>query len=345
MIEIAGRPIGHAHPCLTIAEIGSNHNGDFEQAKRLIGLAAESKADAVKFQSFSAEGLVNRRVFDEQRSPRPNPVFEVLQRLALPLDWHAPLKEEAERRGLIFISTPFDQERLDLLLELDVAAIKLASGDLTHYPLLARAARSGKPILLSTGMATAEEIGGAVSCLRDAGGRQLVLLHCVSQYPSRTGELNLNVLRDHFGVDGLDCPLGLSDHSPGHEAVLAARALGACVIEKHFTPSRDLPTPDAPFAMEPDEFRRMVEALRRVESALGTGEKKPTPGELEELKLARRSVCAAQDIGRGDTLTESMVKFRRPATGISPGDAGQILGRRAACDISEDEILRVEWFE
>jgi N,N'-diacetyllegionaminate synthase len=352
-VEIAGKKLGAEQPCLIIAEIGSNHGGDFDQARRLIRLAAEAGVDAVKFQSFSAEGLVVRHLYDEVGERRENPAYPVLKRLALPLDWHGPLKEEAERSGLIFLSTPFDDERLELLVELDVAALKIASGDLTHLEFIAKAAGSGKPIVLSTGMGRPEEIRRAVDCVYATGNEQLVLLHCVSQYPSRVEELNLRALSNCLGLD--DFPdgvrpaprplLGLSDHSPGHEAALVARALGACVFEKHLTHDRKVDTPDAPFALEPQEFSELVRALRRIEAVLGSGEKLPSAAEREESKLARRSICAARAIARGEALSRDAVKLRRPGIGLEPAALNRLLGRKAKRDIVEDEILRTDWFE
>ncbi|MGH0033716.1 MAG: N-acetylneuraminate synthase family protein [Myxococcota bacterium] len=326
-VRIGDRPIGHERPTYLIAEVGSNHDGSLDRALELVRAAAEAGADAVKFQSFTADGITRTR----------EPAFPILERLAVPDPWHAPLFEEARARGIDFLSTPFDEGRADLLARIGVPAFKIASGDLTHHALLAHVASLGRPVLLSTGLADQREIERAVAVLEDAGCRQLVLLHCVAAYPPCWEDLNLRAVRT------LDrefaWPVGLSDHSPGHDAVVAALALGACVVEKHVTYDRQATGPDHAYALTFDEFASMVAAVRHTEQALGDGRLAPADCEKDGRRLGRRSVHAACDLAAGVELRPSMWKIVRPAEGVAADEAPELVGRRLRRPVGSDEPI------
>jgi sialic acid synthase SpsE len=344
-IRLGDRALGAGAPCLVIAEIGSNHDGSLDRALALIDAAAASGADAVKFQSFRAETLLARRWPAADGSWRTAEAYPVLERLEVPTEWHASLRARAQAHGVLFLSTPFDDARASLLAALGVPAFKVASGDLTHLPLLRRLGSFGRPILLSTGLATDDEIATALDAVAEgAGGRgrrpPVVLLHCVSLYPLRPGDANLHALpalAERFG-----CPIGWSDHSPGHTLALGAVALGACVVEKHFTDDRSRPGPDHAFAMEPAEWRVMVDAIRELEAALGDGRKQPRPAEEEERVWARRAVYAARALPAGAAIGPDDVKVVRPALGLPPAALTDLLGRRLCRALDADEPVRAE---
>lgn len=334
-VKIGDRKIGPGHPTYVIAEIGSNHDGRIERAFALIETAAASGADAVKFQSFTAEGMVAGRVLATGGGMVENPVYPFVDHLSVPVAWHRELKACAIGAGVDFLSTPFDLKRLELLCDLDVPALKIASGDLTFAPLLRAAARSGRPVILSTGMAELAEIDRAVELLRKEGNEQLVILHCVTSYPTKLEDMDVrsvSTLAKRYGV-----PVGLSDHSSGYAAPLAAVALGASVVERHFTFSRAFPGPDHPFAMEPHEFRQMMEEIRGVEKVLGSGRKKLVGEEKRERMVGRRSTCAAKALKKGTVLKEAHFKYVRPGGGIDPFDAAKLIGKRLVRAVAEDQ--------
>lgn len=342
-ITLGEREIGDGAACLVIAEIGSNHDGDLDRARALIDAAAAAGADAVKFQSFRATHLLARRWPTGDGGWRAAEAFPVLERLEVPAEWHAPLRDRARARGVLFLSTPFDEGRAALLAGLGVPAFKVASGDLTHLPLLRALGGYGRPILLSTGLAESEEIEAAMAAIAEGAGTPermpaVALLHCVSLYPLKPGDANLRALealRLRFR-----CPVGWSDHSPGHTLALGARALGASVIEKHFTDDHDRRGPDHGFAMEPAEFRAMVDAIRMLESALGDGTKQPRPDETPERQWARRGVWAARSLPAGSVLEAADLKIVRPAFGLPPDALLQLVGRRLRRALAVDEPVR-----
>jgi N-acetylneuraminate synthase/N,N'-diacetyllegionaminate synthase len=344
-ITLGDRPLGDGAPCVVIAEIGSNHDGSLERALALVDAAAAAGADAVKFQSFRAATLVAPRRRVPGGGWRPVEGYPTLERLEVPAEWHAPLRDRARDQGVLFLSTPFDEERAALLAALGVPAFKLASGDLTHVPLLRRVGGYGRPVLLSTGLATGDEIAAALDALAAGAGTTarrppVVLLHCVSLYPLRPGDANLRALPALAARFG--CPVGWSDHSPGHTLAVGAVALGACVIEKHFTDDRRRSGPDHPFAMEPGEFRAMVDAIRTLESALGDGDKRPRRDEEPERLWARRSLHAAHALAPGATLAARDLKIVRPADGLPPDALGLVVGRRLRRALEPDEPLQAE---
>jgi len=270
-----------------IAEVGSNYNGSLETAREYIRAAKAGGADAVKFQTIRKDRLVSPRIWSEGGIV-DNPVWSLFASQELPDDWHFSLKETADREGIEFLSTPFYLEAVDLLERVGVRRFKIASGDLTFLPLLEAVGRTGRPVLLSTGASTLEEIRSSLEALRRSGAGDITLLHCVSNYPPRWDEMNLRAiatLREAFGV-----PVGISDHSPGSLVPIASVALGASVIEKHVTFDRSLPGPDHPFAMTIEEFAEMVRQIRFLEEALGTGEKAPVEAEQAKRQRMRRGI-------------------------------------------------------
>jgi N-acetylneuraminate synthase/N,N'-diacetyllegionaminate synthase len=323
-IRIGGREVGDDAPTYIIAEIGSNHDGSVDEAVRLIEAAANAGADCVKFQSFKAETLV---------APT-HPGFATLQKLSLPKAWYPKLKQAADRAVVHFTSTPFDLEALADLVKLGVPAIKIASGDLTYTDLLKASAASGIPVLLSTGAAYLGEVDDALRTLRDAGGKHIALLHCESVYPATFEGLNLRAIETlrMFGV-----PVGLSDHTPGSAADIAAVALGARLIEKHVTFSRDQKGPDHSYALTFEEFGWMVQGIRAVESALGTGDKVPVEPEVGERQWARRGVYAARALKPGDVVKETDLICLRPVNGVPATRRAEVVGRtvRRAVGASE----------
>lgn len=341
-LTIFGRAIGPGRPAFLIAEAGVNHNGRFDLAQQLVGAAADAGADAVKFQTFNAERLAVRAAPALPHQGAGESQYELLTRLALSAEDHRRLIVECGRRRIGFLSSVFDEESADVLEALGVEAFKIPSGELINLPLLAHVAAKGKPMLVSTGMATLEEVRAAVETIRAAGHPPLVLLQCVSRYPTPPAEANLRAMRtlaDAFGV-----PVGYSDHTPGIEVALAAAALGACVIEKHLTLDRALPGPDHHASLEPDEWAALARGVRTVESALGHGRKSPSAGEADTAAAARKSLVAAQPIPAGSVVTAEQIAAKRPGTGLSPALRGQVVGRRAKQAIPADTVLAWEMF-
>jgi N,N'-diacetyllegionaminate synthase len=340
-VEVAGRVVGPGAPTFVVAEAGVNHNGQLDLAERLVDAAADARVDAVKFQTFDAGALVSRHApkaaYQREATGDAEGQREMLAHLELSPAWHETLMARAGRRGLLFFSSPFDHGSADLLEQLGVPCFKLPSGEITNLPLLRHVARKGRPLILSTGMATLEEVEEAVGVIREAGNPPLVLLHCVSAYPAAAEEMNLramDTLRERFG-----CPVGLSDHSLGVEVALAAVARGAAVIEKHLTLDKSLPGPDHRASLDPTEFALLVRGIRTVENALGDGEKRPVPSEADTRAAARKSLVAARPIQAGERLTADMVAFKRPGTGISPAHLDRILGRKVIRDLAADELI------
>lgn len=345
-IEIAGRKIGPGWPCFIIAEAGVNHNGSLELAKQLIDAAREAGADAVKFQTFHAEKVISpsaaKAAYQVETTGGAETQLEMVKRLELPPQVFRELHAYCGQRGILFLSTPFDEESADLLEELGMPAFKVASGEITNWPFLEHIASKGKPMIVSTGMSEMDEVKSAVEVMRRAGARQLVLLHCVSCYPAAAARANLRAMQtmaQHFEV-----PVGYSDHTLGIEVAMAAAALGACVLEKHLTLDRNLPGPDHRASLPPGEFSALVRAIRLVESALGDGRKRRMPEEEDTARVARRSLVAACALPAGTVLAEEHVAILRPGTGVPPAQRGQLFGRRALHDIAPGTVLTREMF-
>jgi len=325
-----------------IAEAGVNHNGNLEIAKRLVDVAVEAGADAIKFQTFVPEELVTREAgraaYQEINMPgREETQLEMIRRLVLGYEQFYELKAYCDGAGIIFLSTPFDYHSADLLDALGVPIFKIASGELVNHPFLRYVAAKKKPLLLSTGMATLGEVEEALEVIEQAGGKEVTLLHCTTNYPAAYEEVNLRAmltLQQAFNL-----PVGYSDHTQGIEVAVAAVALGACVIEKHFTLDRSMEGPDHKTSLEPAELAAMVRAIRNVEKAMGDGRKRPTNSEKEIMKVVRRSLVASRDIKAGEIITEDMLKIKRPGTGIPPKMWDVVIGRRARVDIPADTVL------
>lgn len=339
--------MGPGEPCFLIAEAGVNHNGSLARALEMVEAAARAGADAVKFQSFNSERLAAPGAplaeYQEAAIGGGQSQLEMLKALELDPDQHRALKARCQKLGILFLSTPFDEACADFLDELGVPAFKVGSGELTNLPLLEHLAAKKKPLILSTGMSRMSQVEAAVGALRGRGLEDLVLLHCVSQYPAPAGEANLlamEAMRQRFGV-----PVGFSDHTLGVEIGLAAVALGASVLEKHFTLDRGLPGPDHQASLMPEELGRLCRGARRVQSALGSGRKEPSPVEAETALAARRSLVAARDIGQGEVISAEAISILRPGTGIGPDELPKVLGRKAARAIAEGEVLKWEMIQ
>jgi sialic acid synthase SpsE len=338
--RVGTRWVGDGAPCFVIAEAGANHNRDLGMARELIAVAAEAGADAVKFQTYSAETLYSKKTprFSYLEGVSDKSTWDLIKSIELPRDWQPLLAEEARTRGIAFMSTPFDHQAVDELDALGVPAFKIASFEIVDLPLVRHAAATGKPMVISTGLADLEDIQDAVAACVAAGNRQVALLQCASLYPAPPARVNLRAMatmRQAFGV-----PTGLSDHTLGIHVPVAAAALGAAVIEKHYTLSRALPGPDHPFAIEPAELQAMVRQIHEVEAALGDGRKgAPHPDEVEMHQKARRSVIAARPIPRGTPIEPDMLTIKRPGFGIKPKHLPLVVGRTARVDIDEDTVL------
>ncbi len=347
MLLLAGRQLGVGLPCFVIAEAGVNHNGDVELAHQLIDAAANSGVDAVKFQTFDPEKLAApsaaRAEYQVENMGETGSQLDMLRQLVLPPTAYQELVQHAEDQGLIFLSTPFDQSSADFLYDLGVPAFKVSSGDVTNHPFLEHLAGSGLPILLSTGMSTLEEVASAVDAIRACGSSPLALFHCVSNYPASPADCNLRAMetmRAAFGV-----PVGWSDHTDGIDISIAAVALGANLLEKHFTLDRGLPGPDHKASLEPGQLRDMVNAIRRIESALGDGVKRPVESEIPIAVIGRRSLYWRTSLPDGAVVTADDLMALRPATGISPAEQEGLIGRRLARAVTAGEMVKREDFE
>ena len=323
-----------------IAEAGVNHNGDIKLAKKLINVAKDAGADAVKFQTFKAKDVVTQNAEKaeyQKETTGEGSQYEMIKKLELTEEDFMELADYAKEKDILFLSSPFDKKSVDLLDEITVPAYKIASGEITNFPLLKHIAKKGKPIILSTGMATLGEVEEALNVIRSEGVEDVILLHCVSNYPARIEDVNLRAmetLKQAFKI-----PVGFSDHTVGITASIAAVALGACVIEKHFTLDRKLLGPDHKASLEPNELKEMVKTIRDLEKALGDGIKRPTKDEVEIKRVARRSIVAKEDMSKGIIITEDMLDVKRPGTGIPPKYMEMIVGRKAKENIKKDEII------
>jgi N,N'-diacetyllegionaminate synthase len=347
VISIGGRGVGAGQPCFIIGEAGVNHNGSLKAARELVDVAAKAGVDAVKFQTFKPEKVCSpsapKAVYQLQTTGGGESQLEMGKRLELPFEAFRELQAYSNSKGLLFLSTPFDDESADFLEQLSVPAFKIPSGEITNLPFVQHVARKGLPLIVSTGMSTLDEVLAAVETIRAAGNQQFVLLQCVSNYPVKPSSVNLRAM--HTLAKAFGVPVGYSDHTIGTEIASAAVALGACVIEKHFTISRDLPGPDHRASLEPEELAAMVHNIRNVEMALGDGEKRPALEEANTAAVARRSLVAARSIPAGTMLTEELIGILRPGTGIPPGMRSRLLGRRVRCDIESGTLLSLDMID
>jgi N,N'-diacetyllegionaminate synthase len=324
-----------------IAEAGVNHNGSLDLALRLVDAAKASGADAVKFQTFRADLLATHSApkapYQERTTANGESQFGMLQRLELDAAAHQHLIDRCRQIGIQFLSSPFDTQSADLLATMDVPLFKVPSGEITNLPFLRHLARKGRPLILSTGMSTLGEVEEAVNVLQAAGASQLTLLHCVTEYPAPYSEVNLRAMLTLKCAFGL--PVGYSDHTPGIDIAIAAAALGAEVIEKHFTLDRSLPGPDHAASLEPVELQQMVAAIRHVEAALGTGIKTPAPCELPNVSVARKSVVAARSLPAGHQLSTGDLDIKRPGNGLAPKLIPVLIGRTLRAGLVKDEVI------
>lgn len=343
-IDIAGRAIGPGHPCFVIAEVGVNHNGDLEIARDLVRAAKECGADCVKFQTFRAEAIATRRApkatYQLETTDTSESQFEMLKKLELTPSDHEEVIDLCRRFDLTFLSTPYGLADAVLLDRLGVAAFKVASGQIVELDFLEALASMGKPILLSTGMATFEEVARAVTAIRARGNSRMILLQCTTSYPAPPAGANLRAMRTM--ATAFDVHVGYSDHTPGIAVAIAAVALGALVIEKHLTLDRDMAGPDHRSSVTPTEFAALVRAIREVESALGDGVKRPNECERENIPGMRRSIVAESDIPAGTRIERHMLTYKRPGTGIPPSRLAEVVGRVAVADIVRDTLLSFE---
>ena len=328
---------------MVIAEAGVNHNGDLGQAKKLIEVAAKSGADFVKFQTFNADRLVTKKVrkarYQMQNSQYSESQFEMLKSLELSETMHSELIEESRVQGIGFISTAFDIESANMLLSLGQDIFKIPSGEITNLPYLRHIGSFSKRVILSTGMSNLQEVKDALELLEAAGTSksQVTVLHCTSAYPAPVIDVNLLAMRTM--KEALNVEVGYSDHTLGIEVSIAAVALGASVIEKHFTLDRNLPGPDHKASLEPDELNSLVNQIRNIEKVLGDGVKRPMPSELENIDLIRKSIVAKCSIRQGEIFSESNLSVKRPGTGISPMDWDRLFGSKASRNFDVDELI------
>lgn len=343
-IRIASRNIGPSHPVFIIAEAGVNHNGDLEVAKTLVREARRCGADCVKFQTFKAERVVTRASPKAEYQLRTtNPAesqIAMLQKLELDQKGYAALIDVCEQEQIIFLSTPYGREDVDFLSDLGVPAFKVASGQVVEPAFLRHVAQKKRPVILSTGMATLVEVEEAVRVIRNAGNDQVIVLQCTTNYPSRPQDANVRAMKTMESA--LCVHVGYSDHTQTETACIAAVALGARVIEKHFTLDKDMQGPDHSSSADPAEFRQLVKVIRETEAVLGSGIKEPVEVEKRNMVGMRRSLVSSVDIPSGAVITEEMLTCKRPGTGIAPNRLHEIIGRIAATDIPQDSLIAVE---
>lgn len=325
---------------LIIAEAGVNHNGSLEIAKQLVDKAKECGADIVKFQTAKLDSLVSKSAqmadYQKKNIGVEESQKEMLSKLLLSFEDFIELADYCMQMGITFLSTPFDIESIHFLNDLQ-DIWKIPSGEITNYPYLVEIAKTGKRVILSTGMAEMEEIGAAIKVLEENGTRDITILHCTTEYPAPIEDVNLRVmdtLRNAFGY-----PVGYSDHTQGIEVDFAAVAMGATVIEKHFTLDRSLPGPDHKASLEPSELKAMVEGIRKIEMAIGSCEKRPSKHEIKNRDVARKSIVTKRKIKAGELFTEDNLTTKRPGSGVNPMMWNQVLGTVAARDFEEDELI------
>jgi N-acetylneuraminate synthase len=349
-----------------IAEAGVNHNGSLQTAKKLLDVAVDAGADAVKFQTFNAEKVVTttaaKAKYQIENTGTDESQLEMLKKLELPLSAHEELFSYCKEKGIVFISTPFDEESADMLDELGISIFKIPSGEITDKPLIQHIASKRKPIILSTGMSYLGEVEKAIGWIKEVNESMskwenektlihssthplihpLTLLHCVSNYPAAVEDTNLLAMKTMERAFGL--PVGYSDHTLGIEISIASVAMGAKVIEKHFTLDRDMEGPDHKTSLEPDELKAMVKAIRNIEKALGDGTKRPMESEADMRNIARKSIVSARDIKAGETITVNDILVKRPGVGIAPELIEQVINKIAKINIKKDSLLKWDYF-
>lgn len=346
-IRIENKIINQKSPSFFIAEAGVNHNGDLDTAKKLVDAAVEAGADAVKFQTFSTDRLIIKNTekakYQVNNTGNNDTQYDMLKKLELSFEEHKIIKDYCYEKGIIFMSTPYDEESVEMLDDLGVAAYKVASTDSTNLPFLRFLSKKDKPVILSTGMAYLSEIAQAVEVFKGNDFRDLIILHCVSNYPIKIGKTNLsviNTLRNNFGTI-----VGYSDHSEGIGAAPFSVPFGAKVIEKHFTLDKNMSGPDHKASLNPDELKETVERIRQIEKAVGNGIKAPIIEEKDSRTKLRKSLVSKKEISKGTIITEDLLVSKRPGTGISPLYIDDIIGKKVLSDIKENTILNLDMLE
>lgn len=326
-----------------IAEAGVNHNGDIQLAKKMITIAKESGVNAIKFQTYQAEKLVtaqsDKAAYQQKATGEAESQLEMLKKIQLSRREFIELKNFCNLKGIEFLSTPFDLESIDFLNYINMKTWKIPSGEITNLPYLIKIAKTNLPVIVSTGMATLDEVAETIQVLKKYGSQEISLLHCTTEYPTPVEDVNLNAMltmKNKFNL-----PIGYSDHTMGTEIAIAAVAVGAEIIEKHFTLDRMMKGPDHQASLEPDELKAMVRSIRNVEKAMGDGIKKPAQSEIKNIQVARKSVVAARNIKQGELFTENNLTVKRPGNGITPMKWFEILGQKAGRDFEEDELIEI----
>ena len=326
-----------------IAEIGVNHNGSIELAKKMIDAAKQCGADYVKFQTAVPEKLISKRApkadYQKKTTDSEESQLDMIKKITLPLEAFADLKEYCEKCGIKFMSTPFDEDSINYLDSIGMPVWKVPSGEVTNLPYLIQIAKTGKPVIMSTGMCTMDDITAALDVLRENGTKQITVLHCTTEYPAPIDEVNLHAMETM--KDELQVDVGYSDHTEGIEVAIAATALGATVIEKHFTLDRNMEGPDQKASTEPDEFSRMIRSIRNIDRALGSYDKIVSESEMRNITAARKSIVAAKAIRAGEVFTEDNLTTKRPGDGISPMKWFDVIGQKAKRDFAEDEKVEI----
>lgn len=324
-----------------IAEAGVNHNGSFEIAKKLIDAAVEAKVDAIKFQTFKTEKIIGKFAkkaeYQCENTGVDESQYDMVKKLELSFDEFRKLKEYCDKKNIVFISTPDDEDSLELLVELNVPFIKIGSTEVTNIPYLRKLAKKGLPLVLSTGMSDLGEVENAVNIIHSEGNKKLILLHATTDYPTKEEDVNLKAMVTM--KEAFKTKVGYSDHTLGNEAAVAAVALGAEIIEKHFTLDKNMEGPDHKASLDVEELKEFVKAIRKAEKLLGDGIKKPTEREKETLKNVRRSIVAAKDLKAGTVLEETLVEYKRPGIGLKPEFIELIIGKKLKRDIQQDELI------
>ena len=330
---------------LIIAEAGVNHNGSMKLAKKLVDVAAKAGADFVKFQTFKAETLVTQTAdkaeYQKGLTSEDETQFEMIKKLELDKEAHVELMNYCGQKGIKFLSTAFDHDSIELLAELDIPLFKIPSGEITNLPYLRHIGRMGKPIIMSTGMSTLNEVRDALNILIESGAEKenITILHCNTEYPTPLEDVNLKAMltiRDELGMN-----IGYSDHTLGIEVPIVAVTMGATVIEKHFTLDKNSPGPDHAASLEPVDLKAMVSAIRNIEKAMGNGIKKPSPSEIKNMPIARKSIVAKMTIKKGELFTEENLTVKRPGTGVSPMEWDNVIGKPANCDFEMDDLIEI----
>ncbi|GEM04721.1 N-acetylneuraminate synthase [Halolactibacillus miurensis] len=328
---------------LIIAEAGVNHNGSLELAKKLVDAAKSSGADVIKFQTFISKNVISKNApkadYQKKNYNIEENQLEMVQKLELSFEDFSKLNDYCKVKEIEFMSTAFDFDSIDFLDSLEMGTWKIPSGDITNLPYLIKIAKLNKPVILSTGMSTMEDIRCAIKALKENGAAELTVLHCTTEYPTPYEDVNLramNTIKEEFNVN-----VGYSDHTKGIEVPIAAVALGATVIEKHFTLDRNMEGPDHKASLEPNELKAMVDSIRHIELALGNGMKQPAESEKKNMAVARKSIIASKDIKAGEIFTENNLTVKRPGTGISPMRWFDVIGKCALRDFEEDELIEL----